>query len=260
MKIFLSALENGNPFEGSWLLDLAKKSDGKLKWNLVSYYYSRMKNWHARACLVRDLSEELLVDSGAHSFQKGIKVQWDKYVDDYCAFIKDFDRPHILGYFELDIDSIVGYEKVLAYRKKLMRVSDKIIPVWHKNRGIAEYHNMCKAFSGKIVAISGFKNEDIADDQFMGFLKVAKKHGCKLHCLGMTRRKILDKVPFDYVDSSSWKQPFIYARVRRPDGTLKKVDSDWLRIRANRHKLEYECYKTGMAMQKKYYEKWRHLK
>lgn len=260
MKIFLSALENGNPLNNSWLSSLDKKPGSKLKWNLVSYYYSRDKSRYPRACFIRDHSEELLVDSGAHSFQKGIKVEWGKYVDDYCTFIKNFDRSNVLGYFEMDIDAIVGYENVLTYRKKLMRVTDKIIPVWHKCRGITEYHNMCRAFSGKIVAISGFKNEDIADEQFISFLKVAKKHGCRLHCLGMTRKKILDRVPFDYVDSSSWRQPFIYARVRELDGKQKKVNSAWFRVPANRDKVEYECYRVGMAMQKEYYEKWRHLK
>ena len=45
------------------------------------------------------------------------------------------------------------------------------------------------------------------------FLKYAKKYDCKVHCLGMTRKKILDTVPFDFVDSSSWKQASIYGRI-----------------------------------------------
>jgi len=197
----------------------------------------------------------LLVDSGAHSFQKGLKVDWEKYTDEYAEFIKMFDRPNVLGFFEMDIDVIVGYPRVLLLRKKLLKVSDKIIPVWHKDRGIKEFNSMCQEFRGRIVAISGFKNEDIRDEQYLMFLKRAKKYGCKMHCLGMTRRKILDKVPFDFVDSSSWRQRMIFARIGN-----RKVDSDWMRLKQNRDLVELENYKDGLAMQIEYEDKWRHMK
>lgn len=139
--------------------------------------------------------------------------------------------------------------------KKLLKVSDKIIPVWHKDRGIKEFNSMCQEFRGRIVAISGFKNEDIRDEQYLMFLKRAKKYGCKMHCLGMTRRKILDKVPFDFVDSSSWRQRMIFARIGN-----RKVDSDWMRLKQNRDLVELENYKDGLAMQIEYEDKWRHMK
>lgn len=100
---------------------------------------------------------------------------------------------------------VIGYEKVLNLRSILNQSTKKIIPVWHKNRGIDEFKRMCHETKGEIVAVTGFKNEDIQDDQYAPFLKYAWKCGKKLHCLGMTRQKVMDKVPFDYVDSSSWK-------------------------------------------------------
>ena len=197
----------------------------------------------------------MLVDSGAHSFQKGKKVDWDKYTEDYAEFIKKFDKPNVLGYFEMDVDNIIGYNKVLELRKVLEKVSNKIIPVWHKNRGISEYKKMCKDYSGKIVAITGFKNEDIKDEQYMMFLKYAKKYNCRVHCLGMTRKKILDEVPFDYVDSSSWIQHSIYGRV---DGIKKKVSSiDY--AHTNKKKVIRKNYESSMKMQEHYYKKWRNV-
>ena len=257
MKIFLSALENGHRKGTTWLNSL-EKMPFKMKWNLMSYYYARGKSIKPFAELIRDNSELIMIDSGAHSFQKGVRVNWEEYTKKYMQFMKDFDRPNVLGYFELDIDVIVGYQKVLELRKRLMSASNKIIPVWHKNRGIAEFDKMCKEFKGKIVAISGFKNEDIADDQYIMFLKCAHQHGCKLHCLGMTRTAILDKVPFDYVDSSSWKQPGLYAQIRTNKGP-RKVNSDWYREANGRDIVDLENYKKGMALQKKYYEKWRNV-
>jgi hypothetical protein len=142
---------------------------------------------------------------------------------------------------------------VLELRKILESVSDKIIPVWHKNRGVQDFKDMCKKYAGKVVAITGFKNEDIQDHQYLMFLKYAKKYNCKVHCLGMTRRKILDVVPFDYVDSSSWKQSGIYGRI---DGK-GKVTREFSKVK--REVVFKENYIYGMGMQEHYHKKWRHV-
>lgn len=253
MKVFLSALENGSTYNNSKksLAQFLLENNVKFKYNLMSYYY--IKNKSELAELIRDNSEEILIDSGAHSFQKGKKVDWEEYTKKYAYFIKQFDRPNIIGYFEMDVDNIIGYNKVLELRKILESVSDKIIPVWHKNRGIEQYKNMCKQYQGRIVAITGFKNEDIKDEQYLMFLKYAKKYNCKVHCLGMTRKKVLDKVPFDYVDSSSWKQSGIYGRI---DGR-GKVSKQFSKVK--REIVFMENYKVGIKMQNHYYKKWRNV-
>lgn len=112
---------------------------------------------------------------------------------------------------------------------------------------------MCEKYAGKIIAITGFKNEDIQDHQYLMFLKYAKKFDCKVHCLGMTRKKILDTVPFDYVDSSSWKQASIYGRI---DG--KKVSKEF--SKKNRHIVMAESFKLGMQMQEYYFKRWNGVK
>lgn len=237
MKIFLSALEG---VEGEII-----GAVGQTKWNLMSFYYLKQEGFEKMLAH----SELMLIDSGAHSFQKGKTVDWVEYTKRYAQWIKENDCEKILGYFEMDVDNQIGYEKVLQLRAILESVSDKIIPVWHKNRGIDEFKKMCRDYAGKIVAITGFKNEDIKDDQYMMFLKYAKKHNCKVHCLGMTRRKILDKVPFDFVDSSSWKQNAVYSNV----GGCR-VKSEF--TRKYYRKLFVENYKVGMRMQDEYYKRW----
>ena len=244
MKVFLSALEASPEFEK------IDKEILKYKNNLMSFYY--IKNNIERAIKIRNKSELVLIDSGAHSFQKGKKVDWDKYTQQYAEFIKQFDKPNVVGYFEMDVDNIIGYNKVLELRKILEKVSNKIIPVWHKNRGIEEYKKMCQDYAGKIIAITGFKNEDIKDEQYLMFLKYAKKYNCKVHCLGMTRKKVLDKVPFDYVDSSSWKQQSIYGIINK-----KKVSKEY--SKQNRWKVMSENYKKSMQMQDYYYKKWKKI-
>lgn len=244
MKIFLSAIEGQKKIPRQF----AEKGQ-KMKWNLMSYFAIRKSRENAE--FIRDNSEEILIDSGAHSFQKGKKVNWVEYTKEYAEFIQEFDRPNVIGYFEMDVDNVIGYDKVLELRKMLENVSNKIIPVWHKNRGIEEFKKMCQDYAGKIVAITGFKNEDIKDDQYVMFLKYARKYDCKVHCLGMTRKKILDKVPFDYVDSSSWLQYAVYGQVLNK-GKVTKAFS-----KTSREIIFEENYKQGMKMQEEYYNKWR---
>ena len=243
MKVFLSALEASPEF-----YYINSKIDN-YKYNLMSFYYIKKEEIFKE--IIRK-SELILIDSGAHSFQKGKKVDWVEYTKKYAEWIKENDCDKILGYFEMDVDNIIGYENVLELRKILESVTDKIIPVWHKNRGIEEFKKMCKDYQGKIIAITGFKNEDIQDHQYMMFLKYAKKYNCKVHCLGMTRKKILDEVPFDFVDSSSWKQQAIYGRVGK-----NKVTKEYSKI--NRKNVMLHCYLDGMEMQKKYYKKWQKI-
>ena len=241
MRVFLSALEASPEF---YKID---ENIEKYKYNLMSFFYIKDMKIPEK---IRNKSEFIIIDSGAHSFQKGKKVDWVEFTKRYAEFIKQFDRPNVVGYFEMDVDNIIGYDKVLELRKILENVSNKIIPVWHKNRGLDEYKKMCRDYAGKVIAITGFKNEDIKDEQYLMFLKYAKKYNCKVHCLGMTRKKVLDKVPFDFADSSSWKQQSIYGMIGR-----KKVSKQY--SKENRWKVMLENYKLGMKMQEHYYQKWK---
>ena len=79
MKIFLSALENGSTCysTGKPLAHYFAESGIRMKWNLMSYYYIRNKLELAE--FIRDRSELVLIDSGAHSFQFGAKVDFLEY-------------------------------------------------------------------------------------------------------------------------------------------------------------------------------------
>ena len=246
MKVFLSSVEG--PGVRDAILEIMKKN--KLKYNLMSFYYIKNSN-NEYAEKIRDNSEEILIDSGAHSFQFGKKEDFEEYTKKYAQFIENFDRPNVIGYFEMDIDNIIGYDKVLELREILEKVSDKIIPVWHPNRGIEDFKQMCKKYSGKVIAIGGFAGKEIREDQYIMFVKYAKKYNCKIHCLGMTRKKILDKVPFDYVDSSSWLQTTIYGR------TLDKRKLPRAKNAEERKNQYMYSYLQGIEIQDKYYKKWR---
>lgn len=121
MKIFLAGTYSEN-----------KNAEDVLQsmYNLESFYY--IKPWQYEMV---HRSKMFLLDSGAFTFfSSGKKIDWDEYIEKYANFIKEHDVSY---FFELDIDSLIGYESVKQYRKKLERLTNRqCIPVWHKSRGM----------------------------------------------------------------------------------------------------------------------------
>lgn len=152
-------------------------------------------------------AELFLLDSGAFTFlnntKKGAGVNWDEYVDKYAEFITKHNIKH---FFELDIDSVVGYEMVKELTKKLEEKTQRqCIPVWHKKRGLSEWKRITQEYN--YVAIGGIVTREIRPTEYKHFttlLKIASKNHCKVHGLGFTYTKELKKYPFYSADSTSW--------------------------------------------------------
>lgn len=249
----MSGLENGG---GRCVIDHFEKEEKRIAFGLVSYYYiQKHSDGFKQFKRVEALCDYILVDSGAHTFQlKDTGTNYEEYTQQYADFIRKVDCDKILGFFEMDVDKEIGYKRVYAMRKQLEKASPKIIPVWHKGRGIEEFKRMCKETPSEIVAITGFRNEDIKDNQYGAFVKYAWSQGKKIHCLGMTRKKVLDKVPFDFVDSSSWVQTGKYGGLAKfSNGSLKKIITKRLYTSAQLHVFNFIEYQK---MVKYYNRKW----
>lgn len=231
---------------------ILNRCGGRFNYNLMSYFYLT-KNIQAYN-IIKEKSKYLMIDSGAHSFQKGKKVDWKNYTISYANWIRKNDCSKILGFFEMDIDpGGYPYELVKELRAILCNSSDKIIPVWHKNRGIDDFYDMCNnpIHKDRIIAVTGFKNQDIRDEDYIKYVNYAHSKGCKVHCLGMTRTKIMDKIPFDYVDSSSWKMHSIFGKY----GKTKLPKH--IKIRGSkRTEIMCKSYLEAIKMQEHYYLKW----
>lgn len=258
MKVFTSAIENMSiNIDGKriYFAEYCLQQGVNLKWNLLSYYY--LRNHKDNAVFLRNNSDEILIDSGAHSFQFGKKVNWVEYTKEYAEWIKTYDAPNVVGYFEMDIENIIGYDKVKELRKILENASDKIIPVWHPDRGIDDYEEMCCEYHDKVIAIGGFRGTDIKDEQFLSFVKVARKYNCKVHCLGMTRQSVLDKVPFHYTDSATWLTAANMGNAF-VDGIRQTKKYKFPKAKGIKKWEQYlHNYKQMQLFQNKYYNKWR---
>lgn len=168
------------------------------------------------------LFEDYLLDSGAFTFmfsKKDHKVDWNEYIDRYATYIK---QNGIKNYFELDIDSIVGYDNVLKLRSKLERqVGWPCIPVWHYSRGKEEFSKMCE--SHKYVAIGGIAGDKKLLHKLIPYLRhfidEAHHKGARIHGLGFTRTTLLQTLPFDSVDSTAWLSFVKYGNYAKFNGS-----------------------------------------
>lgn len=173
----------------------------QIKYILESFYY--IQEWQIPIIKNADL---FLLDSGAFTFMNNFKgeVNWMEYIDKYADFII---KNNIEYFFELDIDAVVGYENVKKYTKYLEnKVGRKCIPVWHKNRGLEEWKRITKEYD--YVAIGGIVIKEIKQKDYKFFkplIDIANKNKCKVHGLGFTSLKGLEKYKFYSVDSTSWK-------------------------------------------------------
>jgi hypothetical protein len=189
---------------------------------LESYHYIIKQEWMFP--LLKEF-KGFLLDSGAFTFMtslKGKAINWESYVINYGNFIKHHDIKH---FFELDIDPIVGLKEVERLRGLLEKTSErKCIPVWHKSRGLDYWKQMCKDYD--YVAIGGIVTQEIKRseyDVFYPLLKIAKENNCKVHGLGFTNLKGMEKYKFYSVDSTSWLSGNKFGAVYLFDGkTMQK--------------------------------------
>ena len=188
------------------------------KWHLTCYHEVKRENlWQE----FLDFSDAVLVDSGAHGLQRGSrKIEWDDFTEEYADWIVAHDTDKVVGYFEMDVDNIIGIPKVEALRRRLKRKSKKIIEVWHRAYGWKGYVEMLRRNRGRIVGLPVFGSEDIKEEQVILFIQEAWKRNVRIHGLGCTRRRILRKIPFDSVDSSTWYNPVKWGQLQTIPGTI----------------------------------------
>lgn len=173
---------------------------------------------------------DFMLDSGAFTFMGGFdftaskkaQINFEEYLEKYADFIK---RNNVEKFFELDIDSVVGYEQVLKYRAKLEKLTNKqSIPVWHSTRGKSEFIKSCEEYP--YVALGGIVGGEWnskAEQLIPWFIEEAHKHGAKIHGLGYTKLSQLRKFHFDSVDSTAWTAGNRFGYIYHFDGkTMQK--------------------------------------
>lgn len=210
MKVFLAGTYSEN-----------KNAEDVLQsmYNLESFYY--IKPWQYELI---HRCKMFLLDSGAFTFFKnGKSIDWNDYITSYINFINEHD---VKNFFELDIDVLIGYDKVKQLRERLEKeTGKKCIPVWHRSRGLQEFYNLCEQYP--YVAIGGLAIKDIKPREYKALpflINEAHKRDAQVHGLGFTNVKKFTEIRFDSVDSTRWNCAR-FGRLEYFDGrTIRSID------------------------------------
>jgi len=156
--------------------------------------------------------DKLMIDSGAFTFfaeagftTKRLKTSKtpniDDYIHEYCRYLVTH-RKLIDYYIELDIDKVVGWDKVLELRHVFDTYNLAPIYVWHPTLPIP-FEDFCKKYDYFGVGTSTKSAEILTR-----MLETAQKHKSKIHIFGFTRANDLLKMAkyksLESVDSTSW--------------------------------------------------------
>lgn len=190
---------------------------------LESFFYTKKD---AKITKLLPYFKGFLLDSGAFTFRQATtKADWNSYLDDYADFINHHD---VKLFFELDIDSEIGYNNVLKLRDRLEGLTNKkCIPVWHPNRGKQEFIKMCKEYP--YVSLGGLVGSKSKGSNYIKyfpwFIQTAHYYGAQIHGLGYTHMSDLHRCHFDSVDSTSWTSGGRFGHIFKFNGnTLVKFD------------------------------------
>lgn len=217
MKVYLAGGESRHFVHDDLL-------NGKTEWRpfiLESFYHTDANT----ESLIPHFGEFML-DSGAFTFMENAKIRlnWDEYIDRYADFIV---RNNVRKFYELDIDSVVGYDEVKRMRNRLeARTGRQCIPVWHSTRGTDDFIGCSKDYS--YIALGGIVGKEWkpSHEKYMPwFIETAHKNGAKIHGLGYTKLQKLSQYHFDSVDSTAWTTGNRFGYLYYFDGkTIKKYE------------------------------------
>lgn len=190
----------------------------KVKFVLLSYYYMRDKGDKGQEILLQYKKAGCitLIDSGAHTFfselgmghgvavEKTTKTQetYDEYFEKYFNWLLARRAEGTVDHFvELDIQEIIGQERVRAWRKRMRDNNLDPIVVLHPKASTnvdKEWDELTSEFS--YCGIEG----SLPTGRYISWLTVSEKKKVRVHGFAMTKVDEMRRCKFYSVDSTSW--------------------------------------------------------
>lgn len=200
---------------------------------------------------------QFMIDSGAHTFITDSpkfltwkQQDFEDYVAGYADWLKA-NRKYIRCAVEFDIDyclnvvlagntqSTLGSSIVESwqnrYFKPLEKLGLEIIYVWHEERKLEGWEDMCQRHSYVGLPGAFSKNSD-----FNKYMTVAKRYSAKVHGFAATKQKDFRDIHWYSVDSITWKTGEMYGTLIDWDPRSQKlqIEDDKTKRARFRPKLE----------------------
>lgn len=177
---------------------------------LVSFYYLQDRAKDAlRTRTQENPGVSLFVDSGGYTFQsQAEKYKWTK--DDFKVFLEkylkflEYNKGVLNAAVEMDLEHVFGYGEIRKWQENyfapIERMGVPIIYIWHNERGVGEWEEMCRRH--RFVGI----NEEFFDSMSQTYLMdIAKKYLTKVHGFALTRQWVFQNMGLATADSATWK-------------------------------------------------------
>lgn len=208
---------------------------------LLSYYYIRRRGLaEIEERLKKHRGMKILIDSGAFTFFKDPQYKdktlewWETYLQNYTDFVRTH-REYVFACVELDIDSLVGAEKVQEWREKyfypLEQEGINVIYLYHLDKDLGYFEELCKRH-----AYVGFsyleikRNIEDANEREMlitTLFDIAKKSKTAIHGFAITGNKMLLNYPFFSADSTTYLAGAQFGEINYFEGgALKHLKKD----------------------------------
>lgn len=255
VKNFFSGIEGKAHFQAC--------VDAKVEHVLTSYWQMREKNRYDMVEVRKKLHPdmEFMVDSGAHTFitdwrkfKDWTREDFEKYLKAYVAWIRA-NKDHIFAAVEFDIDytlnmvltgdenSTLGTSIVEEWQKKYFMPLEQegvtIIYVWHAERGIEGFEDMCAKFS-----YVGLPGPMSSQKDFNKYMSIAKRHMTRVHGFAATKLQDFRDVEWYSIDSTTWKSGEMYGVILHWD--VKKEDLIYDHDKKGRRKYMEFFRKAGV--------------
>lgn len=199
---------------------------------LMSYEYLKGKG---RSQLKKYSDMHLFIDSGAYTyitnpeFESYTVEQWEEQIKSYLKWAKSH-KDQIFAIADLDLQYLVGNEKVYEWRKKyfepfMLETGIPVCFIYHEE-GNEQWEYMCKRYPYIGLSLNVDGNIDEADlrEKF----RIAEKYNTLIQGMASTRTQMLTEFPFYTVDSTTWNVGLKYGEISVWNGTkmsrIKKKD------------------------------------
>lgn len=184
---------------------------------LMSYEYLKGKG-HGQLKKYPDM--HLFIDSGAYTYITNPEFadytveQWEEQIHQYLAWARKH-KDQIFAIADLDLQYLVGNEKVYEWRKKyfepfMLETGIPVCFIYHEE-GLDYWEYMCKRYPYVGISLNVDGNVDETDlrDKF----RIAEKYNTLIQGMASTRTAMLTQYPFYTVDSTTWNVGLKYGEI-----------------------------------------------
>lgn len=213
---------------------------------LASYLYLEKTDKH----LIKRRKQQhphirFMIDSGAHTFQSEKEKysgwslnDWENYIRRYVKWLRD-NRDYIDCAVELDVDWNVGTNVVESWQRRffipLLAEGIPIIFVWHKQRGLEGWEEMCSRFP-----YTGLPGEFSSEPDFNKYMTVARRYTTKVHGFAATKQTDFRDWPWYSGDSTTWKSSERYGTLIHWDESKQQIVFEEDKSKRGRFRKSFE--------------------